>query len=107
MDRDALKRLVKKRSRQVARVEHLFHGIEVIPGKRCCPAARALAKRRILSSEAPRLPLQACTNPNHCTCTYKHFTDRRTEARREWDIGLPERFRVDERRTGRGRRVTD
>jgi hypothetical protein len=98
----------KKRTRgTVTSVEHLFHGVEIIGGSSCCGAARALAGERILSADAPRLPLADCSHPKRCRCTYRHYTDRRSDARREWDIGLPERFREDERRSGRGRRVTD
>lgn len=91
----------------VTTVEHLFHGVEIVGGTYCCQAAEALAGERILSADAPRLPLAECSNPNGCSCTYRHYTDRRSDPRREWDIGLPERFRDDDRRSGRGRRITD
>ncbi len=92
---------------RVTTVEHLFHGVEIVGGTRCCEAAQALAGERILSTDAPRLPLSECSKPNGCNCTYRHYTDRRSDPRREWDIGLPERFHNDDRRSGRGRRVTD
>lgn len=88
-------------------VKHLFHGIAVQPGEGACDAVCALAQRRFLSEEAPRLPLDTCTDPACCRCVYRHFTDRRTSVRREADLGLPLRFYDPEQRSGPGRRVTD
>jgi len=53
------------------------------------------------------LPLSDCTNPAGCRCKYQHYDDRRTEARRESDVGLPMKNHPGDARNGVGRRVTD
>jgi hypothetical protein len=86
----------------------LFHGVSIQtddPG--ACDAARGLANVRFLADEAPMLPLSNCSNPAGCRCKYQHYDDRRTEARRESDIGLPMKDHPNDARTGVGRRVTD
>ena len=89
-------------------VRNLFHGVAVQTplGERMCPAAAAIAGQRYLSEEAPALPLPDCDTPRDCRCVYQHFTDRRTDRRRETDIGLPNRFVATDRRALK-RRVTD
>lgn len=93
----------------VASLQNLFHGVEVVPGRgRGCERAREIAGRRFLSEEAPLLPLEGCTTPDRCTCVYRHYEDRRTDKRRDTDLGLPERPVAGDRRLGnRGRRITD
>jgi hypothetical protein len=71
----------------------------------CCAVA-AIAGQRYLSEEAPVLPLPDCDMPRECRCVYQHFTDRRTDKRRESDEGLPNRY-VDTDRRLLTRRVTD
>jgi len=92
-----------------APLQNLFHGVEVVPGRGgSCERARELAGRRFLSEEAPLLPLEGCATPGRCTCVYRHYEDRRTDKRRDMDLGLPERAVPGDRRTGnRGRRITD
>lgn len=53
------------------------------------------------------LPLSDCDNPAGCRCKYQHYDDRRTDARRESDIGLPMKDHPNDSRNGTGRRVTD
>jgi hypothetical protein len=87
---------------------HIFHGVGIVSGESPqCSAARAIADQRFLSEEAPRLPLADCSNPQLCTCTYRHFDDRRTDLRRESDEGLPIKDHPDNARNGFGRRITD
>jgi len=38
---------------------------------------------------------------------YKHYQDRRTDLRRESDIGLPQQRLAADRRSGKPRRITD
>ena len=96
------------RSTRIPSLTHLFHGIEIIPGPRPCEAVQKLANRRMLSEEAPPLPLNSCSRADLCTCKYTHFADRRTDSRRESDIGLPSRtYLKEEKRAGSGRRITD
>jgi len=97
----------KRQKSEVRAITHLFHGVEVVPGPRACKAVSALAGKRLLSDEAPLLPITECTNSQTCSCHYVHFSDRRTESRREADDGLPPRMVEDERRNQAGRRVTD
>ena len=94
-----------------ARPARRFTGVEVVPRRgACCEAVRAIAGQRFLSEEAPRLPLADCDRPQ-CDCRYQHFTDRRTDVRRDGDIGVgiaSELYNSDCRRSkGRGRRSTD
>ena len=85
----------------------LFHGVEITSNAPQCPAIIALGHHRFLSDEAPRLPIIGCDRRNACRCVYKHFADRRTDIRRESDIGLPARLFDNDRRSGHPRRVTD
>jgi hypothetical protein len=88
-------------------VRNLFHGVEITTPQDCCPAAAAIRGQRFLSEEAPLLPLEDCDRRMSCRCRYRHFVDRRTEARRDSDLGLPSRPYPQDKRTGRGRRITD
>lgn len=90
-----------------ARVTHLYHGIAIEPGERYCAAVTKIQGKRFLSDDAPRLPLEDCDCLPHCRCVYRHYADRRTEVRRDSDLGLPQRDVPDDQRAGRGRRVTD
>jgi hypothetical protein len=86
----------------------LFHGVSIhTDGLSACDAARGLENVRFLADDAPMLPLSDCSNPAGCRCKYQHYDDRRTEARRESDIGLPMKDHPNDARTGVGRRVTD
>jgi hypothetical protein len=92
----------------VAAVRHLFHGIAVRPCDEFqCDAVKALGEQRFLSDDAPRLPLEDCSQPGRCGCVYKHFNDRRTTLRRESDVGLPNRPYELDRRVHAPRRITD
>ncbi len=92
---------------RVTTVTHLFHGVEIISGDPACASVRAQAGMRVLSDDAPTLPLDNCEFHTSCTCKYKHYADRRTELRREADAGLPPRMSNHDRRLGSGRRITD
>jgi hypothetical protein len=86
-----------------------YHAVSIVPGVTCCGAARELRLRRFLSKEAPPLPLAACT-VSRCSCSYKHYDDRRMKmkARRAADrIGQPPPWSRAERRAATGRRQTD
>ena len=96
-----------RRKSDVQSIVHLFHGVEVVAGSSACAEVRTLEGQRMLSEDAPMLPLTTCSHFANCTCRYRHYKDRRTEARRDSDDGLPQRYVVDERRLRAGRRVTD
>jgi len=59
-----------------------FHAVTVVAGANACAQAKALKDIRLLSPEAPRLPIVGCTNPAGCTCMYQHHDDRRAGPRR-------------------------
>ena len=85
-----------------------YHCVEVFAGARACPAARLLKNIRVLSTEAPRLPLAACDRPANCDCTYRHFDDRRQGPRRDNEHAtVPRPHTGLERRKWRGRRDSD
>ncbi len=54
-----------------------------------CEAARSLAGRRFLSSEAPALPLPDCDRPETCRCRYRKHGDRRTSGQALDRNGIP------------------
>jgi hypothetical protein len=86
-----------------------YHCIEVIAGSRACEATRLLQDVRVLSAEAPRLPLATCDRPANCVCTYRHFDDRRQGPRRDNEHAtVPRQYTGGpERRRWRGRRDSD
>ena len=53
--------------------------------KDCCDAVQALAGRRFLSDEVPKLPLEDC-DAAECRCTYRLYDDRRADVRRSSDL---------------------
>ncbi|MFQ5756979.1 MAG: hypothetical protein ACE5H7_12950 [Acidiferrobacterales bacterium] len=81
--------------------------VSVRYGRDACEAVRQLAEKRLLSKEAPPLPLRECT-AEHCGCRYVPHPDRRSggEERRS---GLRSPFAMPgwDRRLGRGRRWSD
>jgi hypothetical protein len=85
-----------------------YHCVEIVAPGSGCAEARALKGVRLLSAEAPRLPLSTCDRPSECKCIYRHFDDRRQGSRRD-DEGAPisRPYRGVERRKRRGRRESD
>jgi hypothetical protein len=86
-----------------------WHAVSIVTGSSGCDAARALTATRYLSREAPRLPLAQCSDPESCSCSYKHYGDRRGRPRRKEEIIGLRRSRPaeSERRQVRGRRADD
>jgi len=87
-----------------------YAGVEVIPGSSdCCAAVTVIAGRRLLADEAPYLPLANCDQPR-CRCRYQQYDDRRTDARRDADVGIrsmADLYNDSGRSTKTGRRVKD
>jgi hypothetical protein len=84
-----------------------WHAIAVIGDATACVAALKIRGKRVLSADAPRLPLADCSSPTRCRCVYRHFADRRAGLRRAADRGMfPIRI-ANERRASRGRRAED
>ncbi len=84
--------------------------VSILATSNSCEAARALMGKRILSAEAPLLPLAQCTQRAICSCKYAKHADRRAGPRRTgedqgWRRPTP---KVDTNQSaGRGRRKTD
>lgn len=89
-----------------------YDAVEVVPAAYgACPAVLAIAGKRFLSRELPRLPLPDCDKP-HCECGYRRHRDRRAGSRRSGGLqGAKleiEQEQRDRRTPGiRGRRRTD
>jgi hypothetical protein len=76
-----------------------WRAVAVVANEACCYQSRALAGKRFLVSEAPRLPMQGCGQAD-CHCIYKHFDDRRLQPRRADERGgFPRRVESDQRTT--------
>lgn len=88
------------------RIAYPYHAVSVEAGPRACDAARALRGMRILSSEAPMLPLRDCAAPV-CTCRYTHYNDRRSQVERRSQFPHPHAHQIHDRRLSSGRRITD
>jgi hypothetical protein len=85
-----------------------YHCVSIHAGPQGCAAVKALQHTRILSAEAPHLPLPTCETPATCRCTYRHHDDRRKGPRRSSERNGPsDRWTAPERRRSIGRRATD
>jgi hypothetical protein len=85
-----------------------WHAVSVIADGTACQGAQSLCDQRFLSQDAPRLPLESCSNPAQCRCRYRHYPDRRQGPRRAVENFRPPRFwRGEDKRALRGRRSTD
>lgn len=89
-----------------------YAGVELQPAPAgCCKAAQGLAGRHFLLDEAPLLPLPGCDRLV-CNCRYKRLVNRRSEVRRDEDLGLEDMtgmssFPNNRRGDLPGRRLTD
>lgn len=80
-----------------------YHCVEVKIPYDACEAVMQLHGVRYLSAEAPNLPLPACDQ--NCSCTFKHYDDRRVEERRDaFDSSGIHFSGTKNRRLGRDRR---
>jgi hypothetical protein len=85
-----------------------YHAVSVVGGSGVCEAAKLLKDVRLLSVDAPRLPLRNCEHPDTCNCRYRKYDDRRAGQRREdARVGLGVGQTMTERRRSFGRRETD
>lgn len=90
--------------------DHPYPAVKIQPCKNACQAATQTSPIVFLSSQAPKLPLNACDRIADCGCQFRHFGDRRQhEDRREVDYVVPEVIQHRDRRADRrvGRRVSD
>lgn len=89
-----------------------YDAVEVVPAAYgACPAVLAIAGKRYLSRDLPKLPLPDCDKA-HCECGYRRHRDRRAGSRRSGGLqGAKleiEQEQEDRRIPGRrGRRRTD
>lgn len=86
-----------------------YHAVTIVPGPRACAASLELRDQRLLSREAPSLPLKKCDSSN-CACRYQHFDDRRKGRRRLREMAVSvDGYSSEERRNKqkRGRRKDD
>jgi hypothetical protein len=78
----------------------MFHAVSIRSGLEPCEAVNKLKGERLLSKNAPSLPLPACEAAD-CQCWYEHFADRRLDDRRSY---RPTNYADQERRAGNDRR---
>lgn len=84
-----------------------WHAVTIAAPASACGAAQACKGKRFLSRDAPRLPLAEC-DATRCDCVYRHYDDRRAEARREDEkAAAPAAREKINRRVSRGRRASD
>jgi len=85
-----------------------FQAVRIHTRRDSCEKARSLAGQAFLCTQAPIIPLPECNKSVNCRCVYEHLTDRRTDARRDADVGLMARHvEVDRRSHRRDRRVQE
>jgi hypothetical protein len=84
-----------------------FHAVSIVSGEQCCAQVKALQGVRLLSAQAPRLPIVGCTMGPNCQCRYQHHEDRRGPSRRsglrssvssQWELTGGDRRRAGGRR---------
>ncbi len=73
-----------------------------------CPAVMRIFGQRFLGEDAPALPLFDCT-AEVCSCTFRHYDDRRAGLRRAEERGFFQRLYegIEKRVRQRGRRAED
>jgi hypothetical protein len=86
-----------------------FHAVSVLGNSHACAAAQALKDVRLLSADAPHLPLATCEHPATCDCRFQHHSDRRVGPRRSTELSesASRQFVTQDRRDQRGRRESD
>ena len=97
---------VESRPQAVATAQQeAYRCVVLVPGMDSCAGAQALAGSRLLASDAPVLPVEGCDV--RCNCSYRRYSDRRSENRRRTDDGLSDDiiYSAEEKR-GRDRRAT-
>ncbi len=94
-------------ARASARPTVSYHAVSIQPGPAPCSTARSYAGQRLLSRNAPRLPLPTC-DAAHCECRFRHHADRRAGPRRRIESGLSSGpYSGEDRRRRGGRRKED
>ena len=87
-----------------------FHAVSIKMDASPCHAIREYDGRRLLSNEAPMLPLPDC-DQSDCSCRFEHYADRRAGDKRRDDVVTIARISsgetIQERRNWRDRRASD
>jgi len=65
-------------SSRPAKQDPTYHAVSIKYSSSACNAAKAMAGVRLLSTEAPRLPLPDC-DAAECQCRFAHHPDRRSQ----------------------------
>ena len=94
------------RSVEHSRIANPYHAVSIETGSKACAEARKLEGRRYLSASAPMLPVKGCTQAK-CQCRYVHHNDRRNARDRRVNFANPHAHKMNDRREGSGRRMTD
>lgn len=83
-----------------------YQAVRIHTRKDSCEKAHSLEGKAFLCSQAPMIPLPECDKSVNCRCVYEHISDRRTDARRDSDVGLMgQRVEVDRRNSSDRRQV--
>src|SRR5262245_4397030 len=87
-----------------------FPAVTIAMPARCCEAVSALVGKRILASQAPKLPMPNCSMPDKCRCRFQKYSDRRDDEQgRRFGFGQERGawYAGSQRRKSKGRRSAD
>jgi hypothetical protein len=94
---------------QLSSVNNPYDAVSIHAYEGSCPAVKQVVRRRFLPSEAPHLPLEACT-AGKCHCVYRHHSDRRggtdRRAGKEFKGGFLSTSKYQNRRVTESRRAS-
>jgi len=73
---------INKKNKSKSGIKHgQYHCVTILAGEQACKAVEQLKNKRILSAEAPSLPLPGC-DVEQCQCRFNHHEERRIGERR-------------------------
>ena len=75
-----------RRQRRKAAAKTSYHAVSIRIDGSACEAAKALSGTRLLSNQAPMLPLPEC-DAAECNCRFAHHDDRRSGKDRRTPFG--------------------
>ncbi|MCP4422483.1 MAG: hypothetical protein GY805_38225 [Chloroflexi bacterium] len=74
MDADVVKRATQKKALESIKTG-LATRVRIMANRDCCPACRAVEGAYDFDT-VPQLPLEGCSHPNGCRCSYAPVLDR-------------------------------